>query len=236
MSFLYHTFFFDPLYNALIFIFKVFPWADAGIAVIILTILVRLIIFPLSKKATVTQAKMADAGPELEAIKEKYKDNPEEQTRRTLAFYREKRINPFSGILVILIQLPIIIALFQIFRHFPEVNSAFLYTFVSAPSFIDTTFFGVDVTGKSLVLAILAGISTYAQFQITMRYQSAPKGASFGDNLARNIQTQAKYLLPVLMFFFAYQISGVIGLYFLITNLFSIGQEIFVRRRLAKTS
>ena len=119
MSYLYHLFFFDPLYNALMLLFKVLPWADAGIIVIILTILVRSAIFPLSRKAVLTQVKMAEIGPELEAIKEKYKDKAEEQARRTLALYKEKGVNPFSGILVIIIQIPIILALYQIFLHFP---------------------------------------------------------------------------------------------------------------------
>ncbi|MBI2086779.1 MAG: YidC/Oxa1 family membrane protein insertase [Candidatus Zambryskibacteria bacterium] len=236
MSYLYHTFFFDPLYNVLILLFKIFPWADAGVIVILLTILVRLVLFPLSRKATLTQAKMTEAGPELEKIKGKYKDKPEEQTRRTLALYREKGINPFSGILVIIIQLPIILALYQIFLHFPEVKISLLYFFVPAPESIDTTFLGLfDITGKSLTLAFLAGASTFAQFKVSTKSQTVPKGNSLGDNLAKSMQTQAKYIFPIIMFFIAYQVSGVIGLYFFITNLFSIAQEIFVRKNL-KTS
>src|SRR4051812_38944032 len=120
MSFLYHTFFFDPLYNALILLFKLLPWADAGLVVIILTTLVRLILFPLSRKAVLTQVRMNEVAPELEKIKEKYKDKPEEQAKKTLELYREKKINPFSGILVILIQLPVIFALYRIFLHFSD--------------------------------------------------------------------------------------------------------------------
>ncbi|MBX4181450.1 YidC/Oxa1 family membrane protein insertase, partial [Candidatus Parcubacteria bacterium] len=95
MSFLYHEFFFNPLYNILILLFKVLPWADAGVIVILLTILVRLVLFPLSRKAVLTQIRMAEIGPELAAIKEKYKDKTEEQARRTLALYKEKKVNPF---------------------------------------------------------------------------------------------------------------------------------------------
>ena len=96
MSFLYHTFFFDPLYNALVLLFTILPWADAGIIVVLLTILVRLVIFPLSKKAVLTQVKMSEIAPELAKIKEQYKDKTEEQARQTLALYREKGVNPFS--------------------------------------------------------------------------------------------------------------------------------------------
>jgi YidC/Oxa1 family membrane protein insertase len=236
MSYLYHTFFFDPLYNLLVLFSKIFPWADAGIIIIVLTILVRLILYPLSRKAVVTQVRMSEIAPELNEIKEKYKDKPEEQARRTLALYREKGVNPFSGIFMILIQIPLILALYQIFIHFPQVNTDLLYSFVSAPASIDTVFLGIDITGKSILLAFLAAASTYAQFHVSSKVQSAPKGNSFGDNLARSMQTQMKYVFPVIMFFIAYTISGVIGLYFFTTNVFGVVQEIFVRRKIKTTS
>ncbi|KKU50270.1 MAG: hypothetical protein A3F53_01275 [Candidatus Zambryskibacteria bacterium RIFCSPHIGHO2_12_FULL_48_10] len=236
MSYLYHSFFFDPLYNSLIFLFQILPWADAGIVVVLLTILVRLILFPLSRKAVVTQVKMAEIGPELSAIKEKYKNNSEEQARKTLALYKEKGVNPFSGILVVIIQIPIILALYQIFLHFPEVNSALLYSFVSVPENINTTFLGlVDVSAKSAVIALLAAASTYFQFLASMKGQKESKGTSFGDNLTRSMQKQMKYFFPVLVFFISYNISGVIALYWLTTNLFSIAQELFVKRKIAST-
>ena len=237
MSFLYHTFFFDPLYNLLVLLFEVLPWVDAGLIVIFLTILVRLIIFPLSRKAVLTQVKMSEIAPDLAKIKEKYKDKAEEQARLTLALYKEKGVNPFSGILVIIIQIPIILALYQIFLHFPEVNSQLLYSFVAVPENISTTFLGfMDITAKSLALALLAAVSTFFQFQLSMKGQTQPKGNSFGDNLTRSMQTQMKYFFPVIVFFISYSISGAIALYWLTTNLFSIAQEVFIRRNIKTTS
>lgn len=232
MSFLYHTFFFDPLYNALIFLFENLSWADAGIVIILLTVIVRLILFPLSRKAVVTQVKMAEIAPELEAIKERHKDKPEEQARQTLALYKNKGINPFSGIFVIIIQIPIIIALYQIFLHFPEVRSELLYSFISAPEKIGATFLGFDLSGKSILLALLAGLSSYFQIKIASQSQKSPQGNSFSDNLVRSMHLQMKYFFPVIVFFIAYSVSGVIALYWLTTNIFSVGQEIFVRRNL----
>ncbi|MDO8589890.1 MAG: YidC/Oxa1 family membrane protein insertase [bacterium] len=236
MSFLYHTFFFDPLYNILMFLFKVLPWADAGVMVIILTILVRLATFPLSRKAVLAQAKMTEIAPALAKIKEQYKDKAEEQAKLTLALYREKGVNPFSGILVIIIQIPVIFALYQIFLHFPEVNSALLYSFVTEPSHISTTFLGfLDITAKSAVIAFLAAVSTFFQFKLSMQGQVQPKGDSFGNNLTRSMQTQMKYFFPVIVFFISYKISGVIALYWLTTNLFSIGQELFIKKNIRAT-
>lgn len=235
MSGLYHTFFFDPLYNTLLLLFKFMPWADAGIIIILLTVLVRLVLFPLSRKAVVTQVKMAEIGPQLEEIKESYKNKPEEQAKQTLALYREKGVNPFSGIIVILIQIPLIIALYQIFLHFSEVRTDLLYSFVTAPEQVNTVFLGlIDLAGKSALIALLAAISTYFQLAVAGKYQAVPKGNSFGDNLTRSMQSQMKYLFPVIVFFISYRISGVIALYWLTTNIFSIAQEIYVRHRLAK--
>ena len=236
MSFLYHTFFFDPLYNTLVLLFNFLPLVDAGIVVIILTVLVRIIIFPLSRKAVLTQVKMSEIAPDLAEIKEKYKDRTEEQAKMTLALYREKGVNPFSGILVIIIQIPIIFALYQIFLHFSEVNSSILYSFVTAPDRVNTTFLGfIDITAKSIPLALLAAVSTFIQFQISTKGQTKPKGNSFGDNLTRSMQTQMKYFFPVIVFFISYSISGAIALYWLTTNLFSIGQELLVRKNIKTT-
>ena len=236
MSAFYHLIFFDPLYNALILLFWVLPWADAGLVVVILTIIVRFIIYPLSRKAILTQVKMAEVAPDLQKIKEKY-SNKEEQARKTLELYREKGVNPFSGIFVIIIQIPIILALYQIFLHagFPQIDSSILYSFIKAPEHINATFLGlIDITQKSAVLALCAALTTFIQLKISLSGQKAPKGNSFGDNLTRSMQVQMKYFFPLLVFFISYKISGVIALYWLTTNLFTIGQELFVRRRLTK--
>ncbi len=235
MSSLYHALFFDPLYNSLVLLLNILPFADTGLVVIILTVLVRLILFPLSKKAVLTQIRMSSLAPELEAIKEKYKDKPEEQARRTLALYQEKKVNPFSGIFVIIIQIPIIFALYHIFTGLSEVKPDLLYSFVKVPQEISTLFLGIfDISGKSAVLALLAGLSTYLQFKFSNQNHSKPKGDSFGDNLARSMQVQMKYFFPVIMFFVSYTTSAVIAIYFISTNLFSIGQEVFIRRRLPR--
>ncbi len=237
MSAFYHGFIFNPLYNLLISLFTLIPWIDAGIAVIILTVIVRLILFPLSKKAVLTQVRMQGINDDLKIIKDKYK-NKEEQARKTLELYKEKGVNPFSGILVLLIQLPIIFALYGIFLNagFPNVNDSLLYPFIHAPEHINTFFLGlIDITKKSMPLALFAAISTYFQLKLATTNQSKPKGKtetknSFGEDLAQSMQTQMKYFFPIIVFFISYNISGVIALYWLVSNLFTIGQEIVVRR------
>ncbi len=117
-----------------------------------------------------------------------------------------------------------------------QVEPSLLYSFVSVPAHISTTFLGlVDVSKKSAFIAFIAALSSYLQFKVSSQGQAPAKGTSFGDNLTRSMQSQAKYLFPILMFFIAYKISGVIGLYFVTTNLFSIAQELFVRKNIKRT-
>lgn len=232
MSSFYHTFFFDPLYNLFVALSNTLPWADVGIMVVLLTILVRLALYPLSKKAIETQIKMNEIAPEIEKIKERHKNDAEAQAKATLALYREKKVNPFSSILMILVQLPIIFALYRIFLHLADVRADLLYSFVSAPANVNLLFLGfIDISGKSAVIALLAAVSTYFQLSISTRSAPVSKEGGLGDNLSRNMQAQMKYFFPVMVFFISYKISAVIALYWLTTNLFTIGQEIIVRRR-----
>src|SRR3989344_7583049 len=119
---IFSTVFYQPLYNTLVFIIASVPGANVGVAIIILTVVVRSVLLPLSHKSVVSQAKMRSLAPHLEKLKEKHKDNKQEQARKTMELYKEHGINPFSGCLLVLIQLPIIFALYFVFntRRHPE--------------------------------------------------------------------------------------------------------------------
>lgn len=237
MSEIYHAFFYTPLYNVLVFLFKFSPAADAGVVVVMLTILVRFILYPLSKKAIQTQARLQALSPKLSEIKEKYKSDQQEQARQTMALYKEEKVNPFSGIFVLLLQLPVILALYQIFLHsgLPSVNTELLYSFIQAPGHVNMLFLNsIDITGKSLLLALLAAASSYFQLRIASGNIPPPKGNAFSDNLNRTMQTQMKYFFPIIVLVISYKISAAIALYWFTTNLFTIAQEIVVRRKLPK--
>jgi YidC/Oxa1 family membrane protein insertase len=121
---LWHTIIYNPLYNALIFLLDIVPGADIGIAVIILTVFVKVLLFPLAHKVARTQATINQIQPQLDKLKDKYKDNKQEQTIKTLELYKKNGINPFFGFLVILIQLPIILGLYFVFYKggLPSIN------------------------------------------------------------------------------------------------------------------
>ena len=230
---LWNTIIQNPLYNGLVGIVSVVPFHDIGTAVIILTILVRLVLFPLSKKSIQSQIKMRAIQPELDRIKKEFPDK-KEQAAKQFELYKKYGINPFSGCLPLLIQLPIIIGLYNVFRHGIPSETNPLYSFVSMPETINMNFLGVlPLDEKSIAIAVLVAISQYFQAKI-MPAPATTGGdeASFQVQMAKSMRIQMVYVLPLVMGFFAYQISAAIGLYLLVTNLFTIGQELYVRKRM----
>lgn len=241
MSGIFNTFVYKPLYNGLIVLFDLFPWLDAGVIVILFTVLIKFLLFPLSKKAVITQVEIRKIEPELNKIKEKYKEDRQEQARKTMDLYKERQINPFSSIFLILIQLPIIFGLYFVFLKsgLPEINASLLYSFIPSPSSVDMNFLGfVDISQKSYLLALLAGISSFFQirFSVPAYKPSNDSTPSFKNELARSMNVQMRYVFPVIVFFISYTISGVIALYWFTSNVFTLGQEVFIRRNRKENS
>ncbi len=233
---MYSTLIFNPLYNGLIGLIDLFPWMDAGIAVIVFTIIVRLILFPLSKKAIVTQVRMKEIQPEIDALRETMKSDREGQAMKMMQLYKDKKISPFSSFLVILIQLPIIFALYSIFINsgLPTVNQDLLYSFVSVP-IINMHFLGlVDMSQKSIILALIAAIAQYFQlhYSLAATAVSTGKGSSPQQDMMQNMTRTMKYIFPVMIFLFSFNVSSVIALYWTVSSLFTLGQELVVRRHL----
>jgi len=234
MKSFFDTFFYNPMYNVLVAIVGIMPGGNIGWAVIVLTILVKLLLFPLSQKGVRTQAKMREIEPELRKIKELHKDNQQEQALKTMELYKKHHVNPFSGCLLLLIQLPIIFALYYVFLAGLKFDQNILYSFVSLPGTVDMNFFGIDLTQKSLLLAFLAGASQY--FQLKLSIPPVPPRTTdvkptMQEEFARNMSLQMKYFFPVMVFFIAYSISSAIALYWLVSNLFAVGQELYVRKQ-----
>ena len=222
---------YQPLLNALAFLVSIIPGGDVGLAVIILTILVKLILFPLSQKSIKNQVAMNMLAPELEKIK-KSGASKEDQAKETFALYKKHKTNPFSGCLIQIPIIIVIIALYRVFIKGIDFNSGLLYSFIHAPEHINMLFLGIiNLSKKSLILAILAGVSQYFQAYF-MPKPSATAGAagSFGDSLNKNMQMQMKYVFPFLIAWFAYSFSGAVALYWIISNIFTIGQQIYVNK------
>lgn len=236
MSFLYHTIIYVPLYNALVFLMDILPGVNAGLAVLLLTVIVRFILFPLSYKSVKTQIAMRSMEPELNAIKQSFANDRQAQAEATMKLYKAKGVNPFSGFFLILIQLPIIFALYSIFLRsgLPYLNLNLLYSFVHAPGTVSMMLLGVNIAKKSVIFALCAALTQFFQIRLTMPAPAPAAAGSFKGDLARSMHFQMRYMMPVIIFFISYSISAAVALYWSVSNLFMIGQELYVRRRLRR--
>ncbi len=231
---------YQPLYNGLIFLMSVMPAHDAGLSVIIFTIFVKLLLFPLSQKAVKNQIEMKSLEGDLALIKEKHKDNREAHAKATMNLYKEKKINPFSGFFLALVQIPIILALYYIFYSggLPKIDMSLLYSFIKAPD-INMHFLGlIDISAKGgYILAILVAFSQYLQVRFAMpplKPKVPGQAPSVKDDLARTMNLQMRYFLPAVVGVIAFNISGAVSFYWITSNLFAIGQEIYVRKHIRK--
>ncbi len=247
---MYQEFIFRPLYNGLVGIMDLIPWIDVGIAVIIFTILVKIVLYPLSRSSILTQIRMKDVEPEMNKIKNQYKDDRQAQALRIMELYKTKNIRPFAGILLLFIQLPILLALISVFyKIVPNIHPEFLYSFISVPV-IKTYFLGlIDLSHKSLILSLLTGIIQFLQIHYSpaMRQQKklaaeAGNNNDFSNQLANSMSSQMKFMLPVVAFASTYwliplqfpQAAAIIAIYWSTSTLFTLAQEIYIRRKYQK--
>ncbi len=226
-QFLY-IFIYQPLFNGLIFFYNIVPFADIGVAVILLTALIKIVLYPLGIKAARSQKEMESIQPDIKKIQDKYKDDKEVQAKKIMNLYKERKINPFSGIFVLFLQLPILISLFQIFRR--GVNSEemrHLYSFISSPNFINYNFLGIiDLSTPNIFLAVLAAGGQYIQMKMTVK----KKEGTEKEDTARAIQAKMIYFLPGFTFIILLSLPSVVGLYWVVTVAFSVFQQYSIRK------
>jgi YidC/Oxa1 family membrane protein insertase len=214
------------------------PFFDAGVIIIIFTIIVKIIMLPLSIKASKAQLEMKSTEKDLQIIKEKYKDK-DEQAKKTMEYYKERGINPFASFFILIVQLPILIGLYQVFikSGLPQINTAILYSFIAAPTAVNMIFLGmINISEKSIILAIIAGITTYFQISLSTSGNTSQKTEGGAGDIAKAMQVQMKYFFPILMAFISYSISAAIALYFITSNIFAIAQEIYIKKKYHKSA
>jgi YidC/Oxa1 family membrane protein insertase len=232
---MWNTIIYEPIYNALIFIAQNLAFKDVGLAVVILTVIIRLILSPLSKKSIVSQYKMKLLEPKLAAIKSQGLSK-EEEAKQTFALYKTEKINPFSGCLYLLIQLPILFALYKVFIH-GIYQPDFLYPALSVDG-LSNYFLGlIDITKPFLVFAILAGLTQALQAFLAPK-PPTPSGneKGFQAQFAKSMSVQTRYVLPIIIIFISAKLAAAVSLYWTVANLFSIGQELYFRRTIRKNA
>lgn len=238
ISTFFHAFFYNPIYNALVALVVLVPGSDVGIAVILVTIGIRLLLLPFSLSAARTQRAMKVLEPKIKELKEKHKGDKEKEALETLALYRESRVNPFASILTVFIQIPVLLALYWVFYNepFSTINTALLYSFTPIPHTISLQFLGIiSVASKSIVLAVLAGLSQFLQAHMALSgTMKTSDTKSMQNDFQRIMGMQLKYVFPFIIAVISYTTSGAIALYFITTNLAGSLQEWHVRSTINK--
>jgi len=238
---LYYTLLFEPLFNGLVFIYKYLP--SLGVSIIILTIIIKLLLYIPSRSSIRSQKTLNETQPKLKAIQAKYKNNKEELGRQIMKFYKDNKVNPFSSCLPLLLQLPILIALYRVFFAVAQTDPTthilladqleHLYEplrNIFANKAIDPMFLGFfDLSQKgNYLFAILAGAAQFWQSRMVMSKQPPKVPGAKDEGMAAGMNKQMLYFMPIITIFFGIQFPAGLTLYWLVSTLFMVAQQYFV--------
>lgn len=242
MGTIFHELIYQPIYNLIVFVYDFFPGGDFGIAIIIVTVLLKSVLIPLSKKQIQSQKRIQEIQPELKRIQEKYKDDKEKQTKEIMNFYKNNKVNPFSGCLPIIIQIIFLIAIYRVIINISSaglvVNEADLYSFVRNPGEINKSFLGlVDLLKPSIPIAVLAAVAQFWQTKMMMGKNKKDKNLDKKADKNKDepdfseiMNKQMMILGPFLTLFIGLKFAAGLSIYWLVSTLFSIVQQVYVFR------
>lgn len=238
ISSFFNEVFYLPLFNALVGLYQTAAFYDLGVAIIILTILLKIAFWPLASKALRSQKALSALQPEIKKLQEQYKSNKEEQMKRVMALYKEKKVNPFSSFLPILIQLPVLFALYRVFFNgLKEESLMALYSFIPNPGAMNHMFLGMlDLTStKNILLAVMTGAFQYYQSKMMLDQQKkVQKTPPAANDFSANMSKQMVYMMPAIIGITTYFLPAGIALYLMVTTLFSIVQQVYIFKKAEK--
>lgn len=221
---------YKPFLNALILIYN-FLGKDIGIAVVLLTLLIKLILFPVSAKTIRSQKKAAELQEKIKEIQRNCGKDKEKQNRAIMELYQKEKINPFSGCLPLFLQLPILIALYKVFLTGLDLKilSVSLYSFVSLPESVNYHFLGaINLATPNIIIAFLSGFLQYVQAKLSISFISPSAGKK--ENFSTAMQKQMTFLFPVFTVFIVWKMGALIGVYWIISTLFSIIENFIIKK------
>ncbi|ACL22951.1 protein translocase subunit yidC [Desulfitobacterium sp. LBE] len=202
-------------------------FASYGLAIILLTIIIKTLIYPLTWKQMKSMRKTMEIQPKLQEIQKKYKNNPEKLNQETMELYKKHNLNPAGGCLPLLVQLPIFWALYNTLFHFDN--------YIADPSQAMFLWFSITENGN-LVLAILAGATTFLQTKLTTASNPAMKAQNNTGkpDAAQSTQKMMLYFMPLFMAYITWTVPSGLGLYFFTMNIVSVLQQLYINRKLNK--
>ena len=232
MAQLFHLIFYQPILNLLVFFYNIIPGNDIGVAIVVLTALIRLLSYPLNQQSIKSQKALRDLQPKIDELKRKYADNKQEQGRAMMELYKTEKVNPFSSCLPLLIQFPFLIAVYYVFRDGLAGNKALdlVYSFLAKPESLNPITLGFfDLSKPSIILAVIAGVAQFWQVKM-MSVQRPPQqlaGAKDEDMMAI-MNKQMIYFMPILTVFFGFTFPAGLMLYWLVTTLLTGLQQLYI--------
>lgn len=231
MAHFFTILFYQPILNLLVFLYNVVPGHDIGIAIILLTIIIKLVLLPLSKKSIESQKALQELQPKMEELKKQYADKKEELSKAMIKLYQENKVNPFSSCLPLLVQLPFLIAVYNVFQAGLKNGSLDLvYPFIYRPEVINVISFGfLDLSKTNIVLAVLAGAAQFWQtrMMITTRPPIKDRGAK-DEDMAAIMNKQMLYVMPIMTVVIGISLPGGLALYWLVVTILTGLQQIFI--------
>ena len=231
---MFDTFFYQPILNLVIFLYNMVPGHDLGIAIILLTIIIKVLLLPLSRQSIKSQKSLQDLQPKVDELKKKYANNKEELGRAMMNLYKEHKVNPFSSCLPLLIQLPFLFAVFKVFRTgFENGTLDLVYSFIDKPEVVNTiSIIGVDLGENNYIIAFLAGAAQFWQAKMMMAKKAPVKSPGAKDeNMMAMMNKQMVYMMPLLTIWIASTFPSGLALYWLTTTVLTGVQQLFIFKK-----
>lgn len=241
----WRTLIYQPMLNLLIVILQYTPGHNLGLGIIILTIIIRTVLLVPSQKGMKAQRKMQLLQPKLEEVKKKYAHDQQRLAQETMLLWKKHKVNPLSSCLPILIQLPILIGLYNVIQSGLEPDRAFfIYSFLPEFSLakIGSGFLGLNLLEKSLIiLPVIVGVLQFIQMKMMMAKQKkakAPdgksgeiqaKGGDMMDQMAM-ANNMMLYVMPIMIAVFTASAPAALGIYWGASTLYGIFQQFVVNR------
>ena len=226
---IYNELLYKPLLNITVFLYNLIPGGDLGVSIIVLTVFIRLIFLPLTTKTVLSQRAINRLNPQIKAIKEKYKNDSAAQHAATLKLYKENNVNPMEGCLPLLIQLPILIALYQVFVGiFKPESLGLLYGFISNPGVINEKFLNlVNMAKPNALLTLFAGGLQFLQAKQASAY-SKEQGQDLNKEMAA-LNGQMLYFFPILIIIIGWNLPAGLMVYWATTTALSIAEQAYIK-------
>jgi YidC/Oxa1 family membrane protein insertase len=218
---------FQPFLNLLVAFYNL-PLHDMGVAIILLTVLVRGALWPLTHKSLHTQRAMMELQPKLNAIKVEFKDDKEKQGKAMMDLYKNEKVSPMASCLPLLLQLPLFIGLYRALASGLASKSLnLLYPFVKNPGTISVMAFGfLDLSKPSIYLAVLAAVAQFFQAKMIQVQRPNPKlDGSKDEDMTAMMNKQMLYMMPAMTLFIGWKLPAGLTFYWLLTTLFMIIQQ-----------